>query len=326
MKKELKIIHFTLLIGIIFFGISLSITPSVSARIFPIEPVITVTHERPTEPVIPLSEVLNINLSTSVTLSGSGANFVQTRSLLKDNQMIIGLNVSTEHDWADVSITNSPAVLKINEPGTIWPSTVQVTVSEQAPAFTLGKVTVTAKSDSITGFIFTIEEKIERFEIPFEVGYWGVIETTLEDGHFYELAPYNLTKIPITIKNVGNGDTNVFLNVKEEPENWNVSLPHSVTLEAFEGKDQVLFLEIVTDHDFEEETIKIQTMPSYVGSPDVQGKTEVITLTIINDGSYIEPSEETFQIDGTIIAIVLLVIIIVVLGILIFMKKIKIKK
>ncbi|MDG6219070.1 MAG: hypothetical protein QCI00_06480, partial [Candidatus Thermoplasmatota archaeon] len=292
-----------------------------SARIFPIEPVITVTHDTIKENVIP-DKGLDINLSTSFTLTGFGATFVQTRSLLKDDPIIIGLNVSTDHDWADASITNSPAVLKINEPGTTWHSNVQVTVTEQAPAFTLGKVTVTAKSNSIPGLVFIIGEKIERFEVPFEVGYYPLLKTKLEDGASYEVAPYNLTKIPITIKNLGNGDTNVTLNIIEEPENWNVSLPHSVIIKAFEGEEQV-FLEVLTDHDFEEETIKIQTMPTYSGRPDVQGQAEGITLTIINDGSYIEPSEETFQIDGTIIAIVLLVIILTVVGILFFMKKIK---
>ena len=318
MVKKFVAIKTSLLLAMLIISIFTALSFNASARIFKIEPIISVTHEKPTEKVIPKGGVLNINLSTSFTLTGIGSTLVQKRGLLKDSAITITLDVSTDYDWADVSITNSPATLKVSEPDTKWYSEIQLAVTEKAPAFILGKVTVTARSSRLDGLVFFIEEITETFEVPFEVGYWGATSIDLTADTF-EVAPYNTTKIPMNIKNLGNGITQVHLEIIESPVNWNISLPDSIILEPFEG-EKTVFLEVITDHEFEEETIKIKTIAHYLGQPNLQGHSEIITFTIKNDGSYKDPSNDTFEIDTTMLAIMLLIILVIIL-IVVFIKR-----
>ncbi|MDG6219526.1 MAG: hypothetical protein QCI00_08815, partial [Candidatus Thermoplasmatota archaeon] len=293
MAKKFVAIKTTLILAVIIISIFNALSFTASARIFKVEPIITVTHDRTTENVIPISGVLDINLSTSFTLTGIGATWVQTSSLLKDSAITVTLDVSTSHDWVDVSITNSPATLKINEPGTKWRSNIQLTVTEKAPAFTLGKVTVTARSSRLAGLGFIIEEKIETFEVPFEIGYWGVVSIN-PAGNFKEISPLESAVFPIELNNVGNGVTYVAIEpIGEIPSGWVISSPSSRILQSDDiagqdGHKSTIYLTIKPPFDFgihnKRETFKVRFTTHLLGRPDLPGQGETITFTVQSVG------------------------------------------
>jgi hypothetical protein len=320
MAKKFMAIKTSFVLAMLIMSMFAALSFSASARIFKIEPILNFEYDTPTENVIPMGDVLTINISTSFSLSGVGANFVQKRSLLKNSEIIIKLNVSTDNDWVYANIIDPLATLRVSQAGETWESTLQISVSEEAPAFTLDKVTVTATSSNLAGFLFNIEEKTEIFEVPFEIGYWGVVSYNACDGNYFEVTPYNITRIPINIKNLGNGATVVNLEVVESPENWNISIPSSIILQPFEEEEQQVFLEVLTDHTFDEETIQIKTTSHYLGSPNLQGTSEILTFDIINDGSYKEPSDG-FEINIVILAIILVLLIIFIMVVVIFIKR-----
>ncbi len=326
MAKKLNIKKSMLMILVIFSGILLSCTPTVSAGLIDVEPVINVTYRTTDELAIPQNNALNITLITSISFNGIGANFVQNSpfSLLKDSSVTIELLLEEDYEWATARLTNTPAEIKISENESYWISTLQISVTEKAPAFTLGKIKIIANSSKVQGLLFDIGEKTAEVEIPFEVGYSSVVTYDLPEGNFREIAPYNTTKIPINITNLGNGATNLQIELVESPENFIIDLPTSITLDAFDGKEQI-FLEITAgNHEFENKQIKINCTSNYLGSPILRGATTTLTFNVQNDGSYEEPSDEDgIKIDASIISIIVLAIIMIVAGIVAYTKYIK---
>jgi hypothetical protein len=294
MAKKFLAIKTSLILAILIISLFAALSFNASARFLRTTPIITVTHDRTTENVIPISGVLNINLSTSFSLTGIGANFVQYQSLLKDSAITITLDVSTEHDWVDASITNSPATLKVNEPGKTWRSEIQLTVTEKAPAFTLGKVTVTATSSKLAGIGVVIEERTETFEIPFEIGYWGVVSINPTEGNFKEIGPRSEAAFPVELYNVGNGVTYIAIEpIDPIPSGWVISGPSSRILQSDdiagqEGARSTIFMTIKPPFDFgvhnKRETFKVRFTTHLLGRPDLPGQSEVVTLTVQSVG------------------------------------------
>ena len=169
-----------------------------------------------------------------------------------------------------------------------------LTVTEKAPAFTLGKVTIIATSTSLKGLLFNLQETTEVFEVPFEIGYWSVVNYELKEGNFKEVGPLDTAVFPIELKNLGNGVTYVSIEpIDSLEEGWTVSVPSSVTLKSDdiagqEGTSTTVRLTIKPPYDFgfhnDRKTFKVRFTPSYLGNPNLAGQSEVITFNIQSIG------------------------------------------
>ncbi len=298
MTKSLKRIKTGIIIGIFIVSIFAAFTSNASAGFINVKPIINVRHDRAEENVIPKSGVLEIDLKTTFTLTGVGATFVQSASssLLKNSAVTISLQVENNHDWVDASITNQPAKLKINEPGTEWSSSLQLTVTEKAPAFTLGKVRIVATLSELSGILFNIEEKTEVFEVPFEVGYWPVIKYELPEGNFKETGPLDTVDFPVKLKNLGNGVTHVKIEPINFPgEEWTVSVPSSITLKSDDlvgeqNTEATIHVTVKPPYGFgfhnDRTNFKVKFTPIYLGSNEsaLTGDTEIITFNVQSVG------------------------------------------
>lgn len=310
---------------IMFFMLSLILSPTALSNenaenesitrfgfrsIFAAYPLIYITRERPDELAIPNSGVLDININITFRLLGIFALWHERK--LRNRVVEVKLSIDEKPDWCDATLTDDLVEMKIGETEP-FQSSLLVTVTEQAPAFKQAKVTIRAKSNEIRGLFFIIVNEGEwTYTIPFEVGYWPVISCRLPEGNSMEIPPLNNTKIPIKLENFGNGPTRVNIEIIDIPKNWNLTYPKDIILGSpalgEENKKEIKII-VKSPKDFSRETIKISFTPSYVGKPGLQGQTEIITLTLKNDGSL---EEEGFDITLLIIIVVAIILIILV--------------
>lgn len=325
LKKILIILIIFLFIGLIFNTNALSseITNIENneegfslRKIFAAAPLIIVDYEPQDENVIPNSEVLDIPLNVSCTLTGLFANR-QTRRL-RSRPIEIELSIVEKPDWCDASIAN-PTVSILPDDTEPAKARLTLTVTEQAPAFQQGTVKIKATNKEISGIFFTRITKEEfEYDISFEIGYLMKLNYTTNNT-LMEIPPINETNIPIKIKNLGNGDTTVLIEIKDMPEKWNITYPPSVTLASpisDEENEKEINIKVKPPKDFSIETITVSLTSHYSGSPEIEGQTENLQIVLKNDGSYKE--EGGFDIT---LPIIIIVVIILVIIIFIFLKQ-----
>ena len=285
-------------------------------NIFAAAPLIIVEYGPQEENVIPNSDVFDIPLNVSCTLTGPFANR-QTRKL-RSRPIEIELSIVEKPDWCDASIVN-PTVNVIVDEAEPSKSRLTLTVTEQAPAFQQGTVKIRATNQEIKGIFFTRITKEEfDYDISFEIGYFPKLNYTTNNT-LMEVPPLNETNIPIKIKNLGNGVTKVLIEIKDLPENWNITYPTSVTLASpisGEENEKEVNVKVKPPKDFSTETITISLTSHYLGNPEIEGQTGNLQIVLKNDGSY--EKEEGFDITLPIIIIVVIILIIIIL---IFLKQ-----
>ena len=207
--------------------------------------------------------------------------------------MQIELKVVETEDWVDASITNPIVQLGLDytEP---YKSTLTVTVTESAPAFTQGIVKISATSKTLPSIAFTISEVTVEFDITFIIGYWPVVQYGEPDGNFMAIGPLDTADFQIDIENLGNGPTYVGIELVEIPEDeWSVSVTSSVMLASSvaAGEDlskESVHLTIKPPYGFgfhnERRTFQVKFTPQYIGRPELVGIEEYKTFTVQNVG------------------------------------------
>jgi len=297
MAKNFKRLKICMVIGILLISTLVAFTSASYAKGFlGVEPLINVTPERPGGNVIPKSGVLYINLTTTFDLTGFAATWVKSDSLLKDSSITITLQVQEDYGWIDASITNQPAQIKIGD-SKPYHSILSLTVTEKAPAFTQGKVTIVATSSMLRGLFFNINEKTETFEVPFEVGYWPVVKIVPPEGTLKQIGPTDTADFPVDVANYGNGMTKLLIEVTEMPAgDWSVSVPSSVTLQSSdvseEGIKDTVHIKVKPPYNFgfhnTRKSFKVTFTPIYIGQtagrPDLIGQPETVTFTVQSVG------------------------------------------
>ena len=137
---------------------------------------------------------------------------------------------------------------------------------------------------------------------------------SFETGTSYrEISPLDITHIPITITNLGNGKTEVLIEVEDISENFDIIFPESTIIGSLaEGEKNTVTFDLrikPKNKHFSREIIRIKITPGYfISRTGLSGKTYAIDYVLKNDGSYIE------TIGGLEIGILLLISIIVAIS------------
>jgi hypothetical protein len=312
MLKKLSIIFIAFLLLLIVTPITISNESTENGNgfgfrsLFAADALINVVYPAQGDYVTPNSGVLDIPLATYFTLSGRFADL--QRNLLSGKTMEIELSIVNTPEWCDASLSNPLAQLSFDntEP---YESSLTVTVTEEAPAFTQGVVTIKAKSQDISGFFFKRVNAAEaEFDVSFIIGYWPVLSLELKDS-FWKIPPVKQKEIPITLKNIGNGPTKVNIYIEEIPKKWDITYPKSVSLgSAVFGGDSVtkeILIKVRPPKYFKNETINVTITHHYIGRPDLEGQPTNILFTFENDGSIEE------EMDFTLIIIIGVLILII---------------
>ena len=172
-------------------------------------------------------------------------------------------------------------------------TSVIITVTEKAPAFKQGKVTIRATSDERSSLFFKINKYVNTYTVPFEVGYWPVVNCRSKGGNFKEIGPLDTAKFEIEIENFGNGPTYVDCEIIDMPEGeWTANIDSRVTLgsAALESANTKATIHLVVKPPYgfgfhkDIENIRVKFTPSYVGKPEFVGTEEIKTFTVQSVG------------------------------------------
>jgi len=276
--------------------------------IFAAHPVLNLEYTKVEEDIIPLSGAVDIPLNTSFRLVGRFATLQARRS--RGMTINIELSIEEKPSWCEVYLPN-PSVqlsLKSKEP---FPSTLSVSVTEEAPAFTECVIKVKAKSNEISGIFFTrVTEAEAIFDISFIVGYWPAIGINLVDGNYKEIPADTFSKIRFELENIGNGPTYVSIEVLDKPKNWAINYPKSVVLgSSANGRENTeqFYLIVRPPRDFSRETIKLLIDHSYLGRPSLKGQPNIVHIILKNDGSLTEGKLDLTLLIITFIIVILLI-------------------
>ncbi|MCK4365132.1 MAG: hypothetical protein KAW45_03710 [Thermoplasmatales archaeon] len=279
-----------------------------------------------TVPAIPNEGYITIPLNISYWLQGVFAKW--RARVFRNKDVQVDLTIIDKPEWSEATIT-PPIVLVdiVSSASEVTPgrANLVVSVNENAPAFTQGKVVIQATCPAIKG-LFGIVTKVTgcnlTSEVPFTVGYLPAISIKY-DFIYKEVPPLNVTSIPVNITNLGNGRTEVTIEVENESGNYSVNYLKSIVLESpISGKENKKQVEIRIRpyKNFSMEAIKISFTPHYLWDPDLKGKTYDTIVTLKNDGSYKEEVEE-FEINYTLLIVVIVVIILVLIFAIILKKR-----
>jgi len=257
-------------------------------EIFTAYPIIEVTYPHLEELATPNSGALDIPLATTLNTP----------------------------DWCYANISNSNVQLPLDhtEP---FKSTLTVTVTEKAPAFSQGVVKISATSKILRGIIFNIAEQTAEFDISFIIGYWSAVSFQPK-GNIAEIGPYDTADFQIDIENLGNGPTYVKIEPMDYPkEEWDVNIASSVVLSSAvdggEGNSKSVYLKIKpsidSDWNNKRQTFKVKFSPSYLGQPYLTGQEEIIIFIVQKIGSLKDEESDNNFLIILVTAVVLVILI-----------------
>jgi hypothetical protein len=291
MRKNFRTVKTGIIFGILLMSLFVAFIPSASAGFITVPPLINVKYPVQEENLVPNSGVLNIPLETTFTLTGPFASFVQS-GLLRSTVVQIELKVVEKEDWIEASISNPLVQLGLDhiEP---YQSTLTVTVTENAPAFTQGVVRISATSKMQRSLFLNIGEETVEFDVSFIVGYWSVVSYEMPKGTLVEVGPLDTADFQINIENLGNGPTYVAIELIDVPqEEWSINIASSVQLASTvyggEGTSKTVYLKIKPPYGFgfhnERKVFGVRFTPSYLGKPELIGQQETIYFNVQNIG------------------------------------------
>ena len=311
------------ILGAFLLSLIIAFVPTTSAGFINIPPLINVTYPAQEENVIPNSGVVQIPLDTTFTLTGPFAGFAEKGRLGK-SAVQIELKIVEKPNYCTASISNPLVNIPVGgeEP---FRSILTATVTENAPAFQQAVVRISATSKIQRGILFNIAEETTEFDISFDIGYWSVVAYEMPNGTLAEIGPSDIVDFPIYIENLGNGPTNVDIELLDYSEKeWDVNITSSVQLGSgvndYENNREQVHLKIKPKNsknwNNKIETFGVRFSPSYQGKPEFQGQQEIINFNVKKIGR--EDEEGNLE---NYYLIILIVVIIVIILILIFLKR-----
>jgi len=326
MTKSFKRVKACVIMSIFLVSIFAAFTTSSSAKILKVKPIITIKETSQDRNVIPKSGSLNISLEVTFTLTGWLSGFVEDSpfSFLKNSAIAVDLSVTEDCPWITATIDNEQAEFKIGETKAFDAALIRLTVTEMAPAFDLGTVTVTAVSQELSGVGVMIEGITKSIDVSFEIGYWPAIEYSEPDGNLKQCGPLDTIDFPIAVENIGNGLTQILIEVVEKPgEDWSVTAPSSIWVasSAVQGQSNTntIHVKVKPPYGFgfhnDRGDIKIKVTPQYpgqAGQPGLVGASEVKTFTVQSVG--FSPGT------GFEIPLIVTILVVLFIGIYIFNK------
>lgn len=282
---------------------------------------ITIDWDTTDEPIVPFAELrkIDLNITYSVTKGGVLANLLFP--FYKGKQVNINLDIGDMSKGCTATLAVKTLTTVISDEPQELTTTLSVSVDETAPAYGSGYVKCNVSVDPFKGpfgLITYIDGFEQEFTVKFKPAYLPLVVIELPQGNFYEIAPFNETEIPITITNLGNAKTKVFVEVENASESFNIFL-NNVTLDFPDG-EKTIYMTVIADNKFDKETIKLKFTPARDENIEDKGDPKCLALVLENDGSYIE-EENGIEIDTTTILIILVIIILFIAALILLKKK-----
>lgn len=308
MTKHCRTIQTSVILGILLMSVFATVIPSTSAGLlFNLQSVVTVTWSgnQTEKPVVPRGAIrqVDIDVTYMVTRGVLGKNLLY---LYSGKTAFIKLSIESTSDWATASLQSDTIAVPVSSEPQYGTTILSLQVSENAPAFALGVVTIKASVPKM-GLIQGYEQS---FDLNFVPSYKPLISPSLPETNTKEIGPLDTAVFPVTVTNLGNARTIVFLNVVNVPEGWNAIITSQVTLEEAAGSTATAYLTVKPPKNFgyhdEQVTIKISMKPARADDLTQQGETIYETFLIQSRG-FSTPGFEPILFIGALFVVMLLV-------------------
>lgn len=159
--------------------------------------------------------------------------------------------------------------------------TLQISVTEDAPAFRDGKISIRATVNKIG----LIREFDKTLQLNFKSDYLPLLGVIPETQHKL-IGPMDTAEIPIRVTNLGNARTDAQFRVTNVPEGWIAIVTDKIILETKQTDN--IFLTVKPPKSFgyhdEYETIVIEYTPRWAENVQVRGITEIVTVAVESRG------------------------------------------
>jgi len=217
------------------------------------------------EPIKPESSLVSIPIIIQIKNVGLFAKSITRYFNRKHITQNVELSLGDIPNWCTATIDPGIINFEVNTEYESYEATLSVGVSYEAPAFKHLIIPIIIKSDTIKGFlkIRSISGIEEEIPIALTPDYINVIDVSFPKI-YYKISPTNTTNIPIKIKNLGNGKSDIKLDINNLPSDWKASYPKDIVLEQFEERE--IILKIKPSHGFGRKTLNLNVKSTYYGS------------------------------------------------------------
>jgi hypothetical protein len=319
MMKNRRTIKSAFIIGLVLVSACAAFVPSTSAGIFfNLQSVVSVGYSgnKTEDPVVPRGSIITVQMDV---------DYYVTRGVLGKGVLLayqgknafVKLEIVGQSSWLTANLMKDTVPFSISDQKQTSTFNVAFQASENAPAYAQGYITIKAS----VGKLGLIEGFEQEFTLPVFPAYKPLIDPSLPDTNTKRIGPMDTAVFPIEVRNLGNAETIVFLDVEYVPKGWNAIITSQVTLSEGDGSTATAYLVVKPPKSFgyhsEEETIRISMEP--VRADDQKDRGEKIYENFLVES-------QGFSTHGIEAVLPIILVIIVVLLIAIYYFKTKNKK
>lgn len=314
MKKNLRTVKTTMIMGILLVSVFAAMVPVSSAKeggFFGFAHVVEIQWpniENDTLAIKPFEESRAYNIEVKYTLVKGPLGKLIYRFLYAGRRVNIQLNIeSYPAEWSTVTMFDNTITLGLpQDPAEekTYQHQILISVDDKAPAFREGKIAIRVTVDAV-GMIDSFDEVIELTMRPDYSPQLNVVPETQTKV----IGPMDTTEIPIKVTNLGNGQTKVSFKVRNVPEDWMAIVTDFIILDP--DQTETVYLTVKPSRGFgyhdETESIIIEYYPAWSENLKYRGVTEQISVSIESRGISVIGIEVILPII-ILIALVILVI------------------
>lgn len=320
MKKCLRTIKVLMLIGIIFAGFFVILTPPSSAKISETGLFINLSSkvdvnwtEGVGTSIKPRGGILDLKLDVQYTVASGGGLFsflAQFYEALYYGEPInVNLDIVEEPDWAQVSLSEYDVTYIISGQPQTQTVHMYVTAAGDAPAFLAGEIKIKASVPTKTKLLFPNLDGFEKtFSLAFEPSFVPLIDVQAVPNT-KKVGPMDTAVFPIEVKNNGNEETEIIFDVTYKSSGWKALITDTVTLDV--GEKTTVYLSIQPPrglgYHYDIGDVIIEATPTRALDTSIRGEPKPVSVQVESSG---------FSLIGAELVIVPLIIIVIVLFLL----------
>ncbi len=311
MKKHLRTVKTTIVLGLIFFSLIVAIAPSSSARVAT-DVKMTYSARDASEKIVPLSGEITIDINISAKIRGITATILEW--FLGGADFSIRLAVKETPEWCTARISPNVVNPIISSQWQSEEAYVHVSFKGTAPAHEPTIITIEMVA-SAKGSFGTVKGVTEMAEISFTPSYIPIIDATPRTT-YKEISPGEIVLFYIDLENLGNAETEFIFRITEVPKGWSASMLSTIKVGSKlqnENPKDTVELRIQPPYDFgyhnEQENIKIEVYGKYfipLLEKPLQSEVYEITFTVRNRG-FSTPGFESALVIVALIGVALII-------------------
>ncbi len=223
MKKHLKTVKTSIVLGILLSSLIVAFTPSSTAAVFSVEADVVMTYNATaaSAKVVPLTGEIAIEIDINAKIQGLLAKFYE-RMFAGRADMSVDLTVKETPSWCTARI--SPNVVNPIL-STLWakqPAYVHISFNEDAPAHEVTIITIEMRANA-PGTWGRVKGVTKTGEISFTPSYLPIIDATPKST-YKEISPGEIITFDIDLENLGNAETEFIFKVSDAPDGWSASI------------------------------------------------------------------------------------------------------